>query len=94
MASTPEGYKILYQLFVEEGDRPDRRLIKAKTTDNPLPPGFIESLYQSYDANLIASYINGEFTNPSNTTVYHPFDRDVHWTDEQLSKRMTGSCVN
>ena len=85
MASTPEGYKIMYQLFVEEGDKEDRRLIKAKTTDNPyLPPGFIESLYASYDSNLIASYIEGEFTNLSNTTVYHPFDRDVHWTDEQL----------
>ena len=83
MASTPEGYKIMYQLFVEEGDREDRRLIKAKTTDNPhLPAGFIDSLYQNYEANLIASYINGEFTNLANTTVYHPFDRDVHWTDE------------
>ena len=85
MASTPEGYKIMYQLFVEEGDKEDRRLIKAKTTDNPyLPPGFIESLYASYDSNLIASYIEGEFTNLSKTTVYHPFDRDVHRTDEQL----------
>lgn len=87
MASTPEGYKIMYNLFVEDGDREDRRLIKAKTTDNPyLPPGFIESLYQNYEANLIASYIEGEFTNLSNTTVYHPFDRDVHWTDVQLQR--------
>ena len=41
MASTPEGYKILYNLFVEESDKDNRRLIKAKTTDNPhLPDGF------------------------------------------------------
>jgi hypothetical protein len=61
-------------------------MIKAKTTDNPhLPPGFIDSLYQNYDANLIASYIEGEFTNLENTTVYHPFDRDKHWTDEEIN---------
>jgi len=75
----------MYRTFVENGDNDDRRLIKAKTTDNPhLPPGFIESLYQNYEANLIASYIEGEFTNLENTTVYHPFDRDKHWTDDQI----------
>jgi PBSX family phage terminase large subunit len=85
VASTPEGYKWMYRTFVENGDTPDRRLIKAKTTDNPhLPAGFVESLYQNYDANLIASYINGEFTNLENTTVYHPFDRDRHWCDTEI----------
>lgn len=85
VASTPEGYKFFYRCFVENGDRPDRRLIKAKTTDNPhLPEGFVESLYQNYDANLIASYINGEFTNLANTTVYHPYDRDRHWCDTEI----------
>jgi len=85
VASTPEGYRWMYRTFVEQGDNTDRRLIKAKTTDNPhLPPGFIDSLYQNYDTNLIASYINGEFTNLENTTVYHHFDRDIHWTDETV----------
>jgi PBSX family phage terminase large subunit len=85
VASTPEGYKFFYNTFVENGDNPDRRLIRAKTTDNPyLPDGFVESLYNNYDPQLIASYINGEFTNLANTTVYHAFDRDVHWTDEVI----------
>ena len=85
MASTPEGYKIMYELFCLEADKPDRRLIKAATTENPyLPEGFIESLYQNYEANLIASYIQGDFTNLSNTTVYHPYDRDRHFTDEVI----------
>lgn len=87
MASTPEGYKIMYNLFVEGGDNDDRRLIKAKTTDNPyLPEGFVESLYQNYDPALVASYVNGEFTLLSSVRVYHPFDRDIHWTDEQLQR--------
>jgi PBSX family phage terminase large subunit len=85
VASTPEGFKWLYQTFVEQGDNPDRRLIKAKTTDNPhLPEGFVESLYANYDPQLIASYIEGEFTNLANTTVYHPFCRDRHWCDTEI----------
>jgi len=85
MASTPEGYRLLYKLFVEEADKPDRKLIRASTKSNPyLPAGFIESLYENYDPNLIASYIEGQFTNLSAVTVYHPFDRDVHWTDEEI----------
>jgi PBSX family phage terminase large subunit len=86
LASTPEGYKYMYRTFVEDGDNEDRRLIRAATTDNPhLPTGFVESLYQNYDNQLIASYIQGEFTNLANTTVYHPFDRDRHWCDTALS---------
>ena len=85
VASTPEGYKYFYRTFVEQGDREDRRLIKAKTTDNPhLPDGFVESLFRNYDSQLVASYINGEFTNLANTTVYHPFDRDRHWCDTEI----------
>jgi PBSX family phage terminase large subunit len=86
LASTPEGYKYMYRTFVEEGDNDDRHLIRAATTDNPhLPAGFVESLYQNYDNQLIASYIKGEFTNLANTTVYHPFDRDRHWCDTELT---------
>ena len=85
MASTPEGYRTLYRLMVEDGDKPDRRLIQAKTTDNPyLPPGFVESLYENYPANLVASYVNGEFTLLDSTRVYPYFDRDIHWTDEEI----------
>jgi PBSX family phage terminase large subunit len=86
VASTPEGYKYFYRTFVEQGDRDDRRLIKAKTTDNPhLPDGFVESLFRNYDSQLVASYINGEFTNLANTTVYHPYDRDRHWCDTEIA---------
>ena len=35
----------MYNTFIENGDNEDRRLIKAKTTDNPhLPDGFVDSL--------------------------------------------------
>lgn len=81
VASTPEGYRWMYRTFVE-GAADDKRLIKAKTTDNPhLPPGFIESLYANFPPQLIRSYIEGEFTNLANTSVYPDYDRDRHWTD-------------
>ena len=97
VASTPEGFKWMHRTFVEDpanaAESPDRaaaialerRLIKARTTDNPhLPPGFVDSLYANYPPQLIASYINGEFTNLANTNVYPYFDRDLHWTDTAL----------
>lgn len=81
VASTPEGYRWMYRTFVES-DSEDRRLIRAKTTDNPhLPPGFVESLYANFPPQLIRSYIEGEFTNLANTSVYPDYDRDRHWTD-------------
>lgn len=84
VASTPEGFKWMHRTFVEQPG-PDRHLIRARTTDNPhLPPGFIDSLYANYPPQLIASYINGEFTNLANANVYPYFDRDLHWCDTEL----------
>jgi len=84
VASTPEGYNWMFKTFVEN-DGPDRKLIKARTTDNPyLPEGFIESLYTNYPTQLITSYINGDFCNLENTTVYYPFSRDQHWCDTTI----------
>lgn len=84
VASTPEGFKWMHRTFVEQPGE-DRRLIRARTTDNPhLPPGFVDSLYANYPPQLIASYINGEFTNLANANVYPYFDRDLHWCDTAL----------
>jgi PBSX family phage terminase large subunit len=86
VASTPEGFRWMYTTFVEN-PAPDRRLIKARTIDNPhLPEGFVESLYRNYPPQLIASYINGEFTALANTTVYPYFDRDTHWCDTAIEE--------
>jgi hypothetical protein len=84
VASTPEGYNWMFKTFVEDASS-DRRLIKARTTDNPyLPEGFVESLYKNYPPQLITSYINGDFCNLENTTVYYPYSRDHHWCDTTI----------
>lgn len=84
VASTPEGFGWMWNTF-EQKAAPDRHLIRAKTEDNPhLPPGFIESLYANYPPQLLSAYLRGEFTALDKTTVYSYFDRDAHWSDEQV----------
>lgn len=79
-ASTPEGHKALYNMFVRESSD-EKALYKAKTADNPyLDPGFIENLRATYPANLIEAYLNGEFVNLAQATVFHEFDRQKHCT--------------
>lgn len=80
-ASTPEGFRWMWQTFGSEDalSRPDRKLIKMKTTDNPhLPPDFIERLKANYDPNLLNAYLNGEFVNLNTGQVYDRFDRSKH----------------
>jgi PBSX family phage terminase large subunit len=85
VASTPEGFRWMHKTFVEAGDQPDRHLVRARTSDNPhLPPGFIDSLYANFPPQLLAAYLEGQFTNLNNTQVYGYFERDVHWTDEAI----------
>jgi len=73
--STPEGFKFLHDFFVTNaGD--DRRLIQGKTANNLfLPPDYVPNLMEQYPAHLIEAYLNGQFVNLNNATVYVSFDR-------------------
>lgn len=84
-ASTPEGFRFLYQFFVKEAKnrdgtpKTDRRIIKARTRDNPfLAPSFIPSLEANYPPALIQAYLNGEFVNLVQGQVYSSFDRKLN----------------
>lgn len=79
MFSTPEGFGLMYSLFVEEGDKPDRAIYRAKSTDNPyLPADFIEGMRENYPANLLNAYLNGEFTLLTQASVYPEFNRELN----------------
>jgi PBSX family phage terminase large subunit len=81
IASTPEGFRYCYRTFVEQ-DGPDKKLIKVRTKDNPnLPPEFIPSLERNYPPQLIAAYLNGEFVNLAQCSLYPDWDRSQHYTD-------------
>lgn len=82
IASTPEGFKWLYNFLVTEANdkdgnpKTDRRMIKAKTRDNPfLEEDYIQSLLDTYPSNLISAYLEGEFVNLEQGSVYYAFDR-------------------
>lgn len=81
MFSTPEGFGIMHSLFVEEGDKPDRHLYRAKSTDNPyLPEDFIDGMRANYPPNLLAAYLNGEFCQLTQAAVYPEFKRGENIT--------------
>ncbi|OED34523.1 hypothetical protein AB832_07445 [Flavobacteriaceae bacterium (ex Bugula neritina AB1)] len=85
VVSTPEGFKAFYRVFVKESDN-NKRLIKAKTTDNKhLPADYIELLRESYPPQLIQAYLNGEFVNLSSGTVYNQFDRVLNHCDDEIT---------
>lgn len=97
IVSTPEGYRAFYRIFIEE-DGNDKKLIRAKTTDNyHLPQDYIDTMRSQYPAELINAYINGEFTNLTSGTVYTQYDRTLNDTsaaDDQISDIHIGIDFN
>ena len=80
-ASTPEGFRWMWSTFGsdEAKARPDRKLIRMRTADNPhLPADFIERLQANYDPSLLRAYLDGEFVNLTTGQVYDRFDRAKH----------------
>ncbi len=81
VCSTPEGFGWLYNFFIKADDD-SKRLIKAKTTDNPwLPPEYIASLREQYPPGLIEAYLNGEFCNLAQSSIFPEFDRKRNCSD-------------
>ena len=83
IVSTPEGYRAMYRIFVEDAGE-GKRLIKAKTTDNyHLPQDYIDTMRSQYPPELIEAYLNGEFTNLTSGTVYTQYDRTLNDTSRE-----------
>ncbi|MGI9313561.1 MAG: terminase large subunit domain-containing protein [Luminiphilus sp.] len=78
VATTPEGFGWAWETF-ERNSAPDKRLIRARTADNPhLPDGFIDSLLANYPEKLIKAYLDGQFVNLNTGAVYDRFNRGTH----------------
>lgn len=97
IVSTPEGYRAMYRIFVEEMGE-GKRLIKAKTTDNyHLPADYVDTMRSQYPPELIDAYLDGEFTNLTSGTVYTQFDRTLNDTsavDDSISDIHIGIDFN
>lgn len=84
IVTTPEGFRFTYDLMITQVQKKpelasQRRLIKAKTTDNPyLPKSYIKKLRDNYDPKMLDQYLNGEFVNLNGSQAYYGFNRDNH----------------
>lgn len=79
-ATTPEGYNFVYHRWVKE-KKPGYHMIQAPTRSNPhLADDYVQSLMDSYPANLIKAYLEGEFVNLNSKQVYPNFDRTTNST--------------
>lgn len=94
IATTPEGFKATYKLFVEDLiAKPDKAnsygLIHASTYDNEanLPHDYISSLIEAYPEQLIDAYLKGQFVNLLSGTVYRNFDRFRNHSTETIQPR-------
>jgi hypothetical protein len=92
VTSTPEGYKWMHEFFVEEmknedgTTKTDRRLIRARTQDNPyIDPAYVERMRSQYSEKQLEAYLNGFFVNLKTGSVYDEFDRVENHTDKTLA---------
>lgn len=91
ITTTPEGFRETHRLFVEEPEKkPELKnhygLVQASTLDNEanLPDGYIQSMLDTYPAELISAYIDGRFCNLTSGTVYRAFNRERNGSNEQV----------
>ena len=79
VVTTPEGFRFVYERW-KRAPAAGYRLIRASTFSNAanLPDGYIESLQASYPPNLLAAYLDGEFVNLTQGSVYAEFDRQAN----------------
>ena len=76
---TPEGFSFVYNMFKKDPSV-SYSMVQASTYENAefLPPDYIETLLETYPAQLVEAYINGEFVNLQSGTVYYAFNRATH----------------
>lgn len=76
--SSPNGFKVMYDMFVANTDS-TRRMISATTFDNPhLPPSYIEDLRKQYTPLQFRQQVMAEFVNLQGGQIYDCFNEDKH----------------
>lgn len=86
--TTPEGFSFCYNKWakdVKDAESKGYYMVKAPTHSNPnLPDDYIQGLRDTYPAQLIDAYIEGEFVNLTSGAVYPEFCREANHTDEEI----------
>lgn len=84
VATTPEGFRFVYQRWEKQRSR-DYAIYRAPTYSNPyLPADYVQSLRDSFPANLLDAYVEGRFVNLTCGSVYPEFCRNKNHSDEAI----------
>lgn len=83
VATTPEGFRFVYNRWAKHASA-SYQIVQAPTVSNKrnLPADYISRLEETYPANLLRAYLNGEFVNLASGNVYEQFNRLLNGTDE------------
>lgn len=75
VTTTPEGFRFVYDAWMKS-PKPGYEIIQAPTHSNPhLPDGYIQSLRDIYPSQLLTAYLEGQFVNLTQGTVYSGYSR-------------------
>jgi len=79
VATTPEGFRFVYDKW-KRNPMKGSQLIKASTASNAanLPADYISTLKDTYPDSMLAAYLEGEFVNLTQGSVYPDFDRRLN----------------
>ena len=95
--TTPEGFRFCHERWVAKKTE-SYSIVQAASYSNPfLPPDYIDSLRESYPANLVDAYIEGRFVNLTSGTIYNNYDRercDSHETIRENEPLFIGQDFN
>ncbi|MFA1602333.1 terminase large subunit domain-containing protein [Alcaligenes faecalis] len=98
--STPEGFRFAYETWARK-PKPGYVMVQAATSSNPfLPDDYVDSLRESYPAQLIEAYLQGRFVNLNSGSVYPSFCRrrnhsaEVERPNETLHVGMDFNVLN
>lgn len=78
IATTPEGFRYVYQTW-GKNPKTGYELYRAPTSSNPfLPDGYVDQLRAIYPPQLLDAYLEGLFVNLTSGAVYPDFSRTLN----------------
>jgi len=88
VTTTPEGFKFVYNMFKKD-PKPSYSMVQASTYENEefLPDDYIDSLLETYPAELVEAYIRGQFVNLTSGTVYYAYNRTFNRSLETIQPK-------
>lgn len=82
--TTPEGYNFAYDRWKKNATK-EYQKYRARTEDNVfVSKDYIQDLRDSYDEVLLEAYLEGNFVNLKQGSIYYTFDLEKHATEKKL----------